>query len=95
LNKITSLKGCIVCSNLNHESSDCKFQFKSKCFKCQKWHFGFLCVHSETKDESTDETNSIETSSNLIGTKVILQSSTEDDSLPLTTHSLTHALLFL
>ena len=43
LAEIKSLNGCVRCGSLEHKTTSCAFRFKKKCYKCQQWHFSFLC----------------------------------------------------
>ncbi len=81
LSKIKLLKGCILCANLNHETSDCKFKFKSKCRKCFKWHFSFLCTKSDSESTSRPVTSIPQTTSNIVWNGSALQSNFNDESL--------------
>ena len=44
VNQLKTLQGCIKCSSLNHVSKDCKFRFRSRCYRCKQWHMNFLCT---------------------------------------------------
>lgn len=54
LEQIKKLKGCIRCSNLNHEIGACRYRFNNRCKHCSQWHFSFLC--SKLLDASVKET---------------------------------------
>ena len=44
--KIKTLKGCIKCGFLSHETRECHFSFTSKCRRCNGNHMTFLCLKS-------------------------------------------------
>ena len=43
-NKLVAINACTKCSYKNHQTSKCRFDFKSKCRNCGDNHFTFLCV---------------------------------------------------
>ena len=62
LSKLTELKGCTKCANLNHSESSCNFKFKIKC-NCKKWHFKYLCSQNP-KSPKKDKVEPVDTKSN-------------------------------
>ena len=42
--KLRKIKACVLCSFANHDSNNCKFQFKSNCRNCDGSHMTFLCL---------------------------------------------------
>ena len=58
IDKIRKLKGCIKCSFSNHETSACRFIFKSKCRHCNGDHYSFLCL--TPRSDNRTEANAIE-----------------------------------
>ena len=69
LAELKSLNGCVRCASLEHKASSCAFRFKKKCFKCNQWHFSFLCskVSSPQKplEKSVSEVVKTETNSGI------------------------------
>ena len=63
--KLRKLKSCMKCSFSNHETSACRFKFKSNCRICGGEHFGYLCWKPQktsvneilVEDSSENETN--------------------------------------
>ena len=49
LNKLRSIKGCLKCGNSNHETRECRYNFRRKCRNCNKYHFDYLCSQTTTK----------------------------------------------
>ena len=62
VNKLKSLKGCIKCSFLTHETSNCRYQFASMCRFCEGRHMSFLCLKSDSryKNPTNSKVNSVE-----------------------------------
>ena len=83
IDKLLELKGCKLCSYLNHETKNCKFNFKNRCSRCNGKHFSFLCISSskssgEDKGKSKQQT----TSNNVIFSTLSMQSSEKPCVLP-------------
>ena len=55
IDKIRNSKGCIKCSNLNHQSKFCRYRFKNRCKYCSEWHFSFLCIRSVDDKQVTNK----------------------------------------
>ena len=56
IKKLKSVNGCTKCCRTNHSTDQCRFKFRSKCFKCKKYHFHFLCSSDcMSTDESITE----------------------------------------
>ena len=43
ITKLTEMGACLKCTRPNHSATKCKFKLKTKCFKCNSWHFSYLC----------------------------------------------------
>ncbi|KAL7647412.1 UNVERIFIED_CONTAM: hypothetical protein RMT77_001008 [Armadillidium vulgare] len=73
IKKIIEIGGCILCSLLNHDKSQCKFKFKKPCYKCNAQnHASFLCnktknVGTNVKNKKSSNTSQNETTSNVVG----------------------------
>ena len=52
--KLQTLNGCTKCANM-HRTKECKFSFKKRCVKCNKWLFNFLCCTPERKNKDKDD----------------------------------------
>ena len=64
--RINELKGCTRCGYLNHQITNCKFKFKSRCRLCDAWHMTYLCTASNdnkviAKTQKNDTKDSKET----------------------------------
>ena len=57
--KLRSIKACSKCSFRNHESKNCKFEFKSNCRFCNGQHMSYLCLKS-MKMQNEAQSNTIE-----------------------------------
>ena len=85
--KLKKIKGCVKCSFCNHESSQCRFVFKSKCRFCDGDHYGFLCLkggknENRTAANATDLTNSEENNSGMTCTATYQTHATSSLILP-------------
>ena len=57
--KLKELKACTKCAMTSHGTFDCKFNFFSKCSKCNGYHFSYLCLtekHSIKSNENKSKT---------------------------------------
>lgn len=49
---IERANGCTKCGKLNHNISDCRFRFFSRCGNCGKFHAFFLCTDKGSRSNS-------------------------------------------
>jgi len=57
--KLRKLKGCCKCGWTNHETKNCKFKLTSKCRKCDRYHFSFLCTSQADNSSSNLNCNNV------------------------------------
>lgn len=50
--KLGNLKGCMKCSFVNHDTSQCRFKFPSNCRDCGGKHMTFLCLKSSNANSN-------------------------------------------
>ncbi|XP_068216710.1 uncharacterized protein [Palaemon carinicauda] len=44
LERIVELGRCLKCCGQGHLANNCFFRFHKRCFKCNEWHFSYLCT---------------------------------------------------
>ena len=77
IERIKTLKGCIKCGKLNHQSEECKYRFQRKCRFCSQWHFDYICL-KPVKDASNKLKDKEKISSSGVA---VLKSETSDTVL--------------
>lgn len=53
--QLMKLKGCVKCGNIGHTSDNCKFRFRSRCFKCRDWHMSYLCIKDNNSNIQAED----------------------------------------
>ncbi|XP_064097522.1 uncharacterized protein LOC135208867 [Macrobrachium nipponense] len=61
-NKVQILKskhGCVKCGQFSHESSNCHFRFRRRCFNCRGWHMSYLCESEPSKGSRSKQSDKV------------------------------------